>query len=507
VSLLLVVVLQLAHAGRRFTGNPWTGPVAAALILFVGDLDFGATRPGPLIGTYFSGLYLSPSQLLGMVVFLPTILVIADLLEAEPRAPRAGSLALLAVLLFGCAGAKATILPVLIGGLVVYAVWRWRVDRRVVACLALCLIAFAAAYLLLYSGGREGSALHPLRSAFRTLPGMELESIGGAKRVLAYPVATWVTAVALMVPLAGLAFARIRWRSPTAVQAWLLGLLAAAVAAFFAFDLPGFSQLYFLWYGFTAGALLAAGGLVDVVGRLRRGDLVALAAGAALGIVLGLGTAVEEASLRRVYMGVAAVLGVVVVWSALRSRAAKLLWPAVFAVGALLTAGLVDAPRDRLPHLVSLAVAGEPLYTKADPQRERGVTRDLARGLAWVRDHTGDDAVLAVNNHLRSPAEGSSVYFYYSALAERRVFIESWEYTDKVLAVGLVASRAGRHPFAKRLAFNDSTYAGTGPPDAAGLRRRGVDYVLVDRINAPVPRRRIPGRVVFRNDALIVHRL
>src|SRR4051812_43097173 len=32
VSVLLAVVLQLAHAGRRFAGNPWAGPVAAALI-------------------------------------------------------------------------------------------------------------------------------------------------------------------------------------------------------------------------------------------------------------------------------------------------------------------------------------------------------------------------------------------------------------------------------------------------------------------------------------------
>lgn len=514
-SLLLVVVLQLAHAGRRFAGDPWAAPVAAGLVLLVGGLDLGAERAVPLIGLFFSSLYLSPSQLLGLVMFLPAVVVIADCLEAGPGRPRPGTLALVALLLFGCAGAKASILPLLIGGLVVYGVWTRRIDARVVACLALSAVAFVASYLLLLSGGRSGTALNPLDSAFRSFPGRELEPFrqaGGLREVLSYPVATWVTAVALMVPLAGLAFARLSLRRPSPHQAWLLGLLACSVVAFFALDLPGFSQLYFLWYGLTAGGLLAAGGLVEAARRWRagerRGVRAALAAGVALGVLLAVGAPAGHTSLLRAYIAVAALLGAAALgFAALSARRPAPLWPAVLVVGALLTAGLIDGPADRLPGIASRALTGETVHRQADPRTERGVTRELVRGLDWVRGHTDEDAVLAVNNHLRRPAQGDSLYFYYSALAERRVFIESWEYTDKSLAVGTAAARAGRHPFAQRLALNDAVYAGTGGSAATQLRRRGVGYVLVDRINAPVPRNRIPGKIVFRNSALIVYRL
>jgi hypothetical protein len=223
-------------------------------------------------------------------------------------------------------------------------------------------------------------------------------------------------------------------------------------------------------------------------------------------VVLGLGAPADDKQLLRAYMAVAALLGAGVVAYALRRRRLPA-WPAVLAVAALLTAGLIDGPADRLPDIASRMTSDEPVHREANPQTERGLPRALSDGLAWVRDNTDEGAVLAVNNHIRRPAEGDSRYFYYSALGERRVFIESWEYADAVLGVGLAAVRAGRHPFAERVALNDAAYAGTDPAAAATLERRGVDYVLVDRVNAPPPRNRIPGRVVFRNEALVVYRL
>jgi len=512
-TMLLLLVVQLCWAGRRFAGNPWAGPLAAGLVLLVGDLDLGAGRPEPLAGLYFSSLYFSASQLLGLVLFLPTIGVIADLLDVDRARARGSTLALLAILLFGCAGAKASLLAVLIGGLVVAALWRRKVTARWASVLGLCAIAFLSSYALLYSGGRRASAIEPLQSAFRSFPGhnLELEIGEHLTRAAAYPLATWVTAVALLAPLAGLTFARVSLRSPTIQQAWLLGLFAAAVGAFFMIDLPGFSQLYFLWFGYTAAALLSAAGLVDAVARWRsdrrRRGLVALGTGVAVGVVLAVGANGAGLPLVKVYMAVAAIFGAVAAASAFgvlgRMRPAV---PALLAVSALLTAGLLDSPRDRLPDIASRAMAeDQAVHHEADPPRERGVTAELASGLAWVRDNTGEDAVLAVNNHFRRPAIGESRFYYYSALAERRVFVESWDYTDEVLAAAVATAS---NPFPERVALNDSVYTGTGGARAAArLRRRGVTHVLVDRINAPVPRNRIPGRVVFRNEALVVYRL
>jgi len=515
-SLLLLLVGQLAYAGRRFTGNPWAGPVAAGLILLVGDLDLGAGRPEPLAGVYFSGLFLSPTQLLGLVFFLPTIAVVADLLEAERERPRKGVLVMLAILLFGCAGAKASILPVLVGGLVVYGLWRRRAAAGWVAAFAFCGVAFVASYVLLYSGGRGATDVGLLESALSSFPGQELAPRAGegAVGVLIYPFATWVTAVALMVPLAGLAFLHLRVRSLTPLQAWPLALLAVSVAAFFVLDLPGVSQLYFLWYGFTAAALLASGGLLEGLGRWRahprRGGAAALLAGVAGGVVLGWAPIAEGLPLVTVYMAVAAVLGGVVVAFALGlvgTRGASA-WPAVLAVSTLLTAGALDGPRDRLPDIASRALrATEAVHREADPATERGLTSGLARGLAWVRDNTDESAVLAVNNHLRSPPTRQSLYFYYSALGERRVFVESWDYTDEAVAIGVDNVRAGRQPFPERVALNDSVFTGAGPRAAERLRRRGVTHLVVDLVNGQAPPGKLPGTLVYHSDALLVYRL
>ena len=317
-----------------------------------------------------------------------------------------------------------------------------------------------------------------------------------------------MTAVALLAPLAGLTFSRISLRSPSLPQAWLLGLAVTSLVAFFALDLPGFSQLYFLWFGYCAAAILAAGGLVEAVRRWpsdkRRRGLGFIGLGVAAGVLLGLAPTGTGLPLVKAYMGLAVALAAVAAASAaglLRGAS----WPAVVAVVALLTAGLLDAPADRLPDIASRALADdEAVHREADPVRERGLSIPLAEGLRWVRDHTDEDALLAVDNHLRRVASGESRFYYYSALSERRVYLESWDFTDQVLASGV---ETGFNPFPARLALNDSVYTGKGGRAAAALKRRGVDYVLVDRVNAPPPSNHIPGRVVFRNDALVVYRL
>ena len=505
-SLLLLFVLQLAWAGRRLSGQPWAGPVAAGLVLLVGDLDLGAQRPEPFVGTYFTGLFLSPTLLFGLVFFVAAVVAIRDMLESASRRPSAGGLAVLAVLLFGCAGAKASILPVLLGGLVLYALWRRRVEPGWVAPFALTAIALGLAYVLLYSGGRGASTLGPLQSSLLSLPGRTLEPYaddGVLAAAAVYPIATVVTALAVMLPLVGLAWVVGRGRSLSPPQAWALALLAVSVAAFFVLDLPGVSQFYFLWYGFTAAALVAAGGVVDLARRWRSWPPGAKLAVPLVAVALGAAVTVDGLPLMVLYFALLLTLGgLVVSWAGgLLTRE----WPAAAAAAALLAAGALDGPLDRLPGLGDRALsATESVHRPAGENGVRGVTRELARGLRWVRDNTDTGAVLAVNNHFLIPAGRDSRFFYYSALAERRVFLESWDYTDRAFEIGQEEVRAGSVPYPRRLALNDAAVAGSASATAR-LRRRGVTHFLVDLVNGPTFRP--AGRAVFRNGALLVYEI
>ena len=136
------------------------------------------------------------------------------------------------------------------------------------------------------------------------------------------------------------------------------------------------------------------------------------------------------------------------------------------------------------------------------------MTPDLARGLRWVRHNTRTSSVLAVNNHFLYPSGGDSRYYYYSALAERRVHLESWGYTDKAVEIGLEKVRAGRFPFPGRLAVNDRAFAAPDPAGLRLLRRAGVTHLVADRLHGPVPAASSSlGRPAFENAALVVYSL
>src|SRR5262249_50867223 len=66
----------------------------------------------------------------------------------------------------------------------------------------------------------------------------------------------------------------------------------------------------------------------------------------------------------------------------------------------------------------------------------RGLTTGLYDGLRWLRDQGSKNDVLAVDNHSLDASGRDSRYFYYSAFAERRVFLESWDYTPDAIDLG-----------------------------------------------------------------------
>jgi hypothetical protein len=521
VPALLLLVLQLAFAGRHFTGRAWAGPVAAALFLLAADLDLGGDRYYPLSGTLFSELLLSPTFLLGLLVFIPVVVLLHERLV--PSAQHDGSPTewiLVGVLLCGCSGAKGTILPVVVGGLALLGVWRWLTARRLgpglVPALALSVGALVVSYALLYRGGGSGVQLKPLRSGVETFAGQAFAPEAGAAlgtQLLLYPVGTVVTAITLMLALVGLAWALRRPRGLDNTRAWLLALLLTSVGIFFLTDHPAVGQIYFLWYGFAAGVFLSAGGLVEGLGTVRgvplRLRLVALGGAGVLAALLLIDIRSGGSRLGPALQAGLIVLAVcLLIWFALGRRTAPRAGLAALAVaGGILLAGILDGPLSLFPEAIDRWTDPQRLvYDQEAPPTRLGLTAELRRGLRWVRGNTPEDAVIAVNNHYSDQVSRDSRYFYYSAFTERRVFLESWGYTNRAVRIGLLRIRLGTLPYPGRLALSDAAVSGRRAAVERLAAVRGVDYVLVDRLHGPAPRRR-PGRLVFSNPALRVYEM
>jgi hypothetical protein len=152
-------------------------------------------------------------------------------------------------------------------------------------------------------------------------------------------------------------------------------------------------------------------------------------------------------------------------------------------VAATLLFGVLDTPLDWFPTLIKDAAAGKPAYR----QDYAGLTTGLYRGLTWVRQHTSPNAVLVVNNHSLYPDVRDSKYFYYSAFAQRRVVLESWDYSEPTIKKGNFSLPGWESPFPRRLALSRAVFQRADLLATRALARRyGADYLLADKIHGQV---------------------
>jgi hypothetical protein len=463
--------LQLFSLGRRLGAGACAGFLAAAIGLFAGELNFSR---GDLAGGGLSvfGFLMSPSYQLGAVFFLALVVLLLDGLDSPPRHSRARQASMLALLSFGAIGAKSSVVPVLLGGLVLFALGRL-LARRATAerqdpdrgrststAIAVLLGAGVGGYALLYRGGGEAVRVKALD--FLSYSGLA-PVYRHASDSLAYALPAAVAAVLvlalLLLALIGVLFVRERWLPRSAAgrpERLLLCLLLASLAPFVLLAVPGDSQVYFLVYGFLAAAPVSAAGLVKAARSLSR-------------------RAPQAAGWRRPALAISLAL-----------------------VCLTLASGLYEPSSPTLGRLLH----AQPSFQASGASAHRGITRELLRGLIWVRDHTPQSAVLAVNNHGLG-SNGGSRYVYYSAFAERRVLLESWQYTPQ--GAEYVAANRNASPFPRLLALNEA--AVDGSPVALMLlhERYGVDYVVIDRSHGSSPPKLASvARAVYANPAIAV---
>ena len=510
LPLIAAVVGLLYSLGLQVSGRRFAALLAPALFLLVGQLGLAPRDSLVFYNTVFFSLYDSPSYAFGLVMFLGALCVLCDCLTAVTFTARRW--ALLALLLGACSGAKATILPDLLGGLaILFALGRAR--ARTARALLLAGATFGVSYAALYRGGTGGLKLDPpgsIRSMNFT--GIVHLRLMGLPSPLFWATATVVGLIGFCsATLAGLPFAlrRSSWRAdPQGLL--LLGTLTASLVPFLAFTHKGGSQNFFTYYGICGACVLSGLGLAAALGAARE-VWRTLAAFAGLILLVLLAAAVlpyeiwrnpPEGRLLVIWLGLPAlvVLGLLALgWRRPRRR------PELVAAALLVVVlnGALDTPLHVGNVLVPPLLHGRSLYVHDTPAG-RGLTPSLLEGLTWVREHVPASAVIAVNNQYSDSHRLFADYYYYSAFGERRIFLEGWY--DTVPAASI--ANPSETPFGLRLFLNDALFAQGSRVALAALEHRyRVSYLLLDLAHGPVPPdlARL-GTVVFRNEGMILAR-
>jgi hypothetical protein len=516
-----IIVIQLAAVGTAISGRRWVGPLAALFVFGLGELDLSLTQTVPFLGTFRSNLWQSPSFLFGLIVFLPSLLVLAPGAPSSIGRPSVGRWILAAALAAACVGTKATVLPVLLGGAVFVAGIGWlrtrSIDRQAFVAIIMAGGAIAIAAQTMYRGVVTGLLIEPLASIVRTpaWPQLAETSLVRGLGPIGAVVLGAAVLTAMLAPLAGLVLLDRR-RVAVGHRPWLAGILLAGLAAALVSNQAGLSQIYFLHYAVVAGTILGAWALVDFV---RRGVLriprwrwhLGLGVGAAVLVIAW--TAIEASRLVRAPLAVFLFPYVSLVvagpfFAAVSAAAAPARRWRIFAlvvVSTVLMAASLDAAFDLGPPAKRLASGGT--VVRQDGPAEHGLTSELLDGLRWIRDTTPPDAVVAVNNPYRRRGSDPRS-FLVSAFGERRVYLEGWGYAaeNQIVMARRLEGLPVEEPFADRRSANMAVFERADPNAAAVLRSAGVTYLFVDTW-ASTPRLDGIAAPVFENSEVRIYRL
>jgi hypothetical protein len=472
-----VLALVLFVAGRRYAGSAIGGVCAAAAIVLHEDLG----EAGPLaswmdlrfLSPLAIGVYGSMSTVFGLVL-LAALATVLHRWWSVPLQHGRSHAALAALFGFVAAGAKGSVMPIVLGGIGftwIVVVWQQRATRGRALAALFVLSAVALPMTAALALGERSYA----SSMFRVLPGLALRtsSFTGALATRSgferfEPPAWFLTLVSPLwlagyLGLAGLGgvffvvLARRRW---TTAEVWCLATACCGVALALVLAAPGYSQLFFAYGGQVTLAIVGGGGFAAAF--------------------------------------------------ALRSRARVVAWVATLAV-ALPTFALALATRVTV---VTRAHAHGPPESVRVPE--------LLQGIDWIREHAPDDVVLVVRSR----------WLQLSVRAERRVLDESESFSPALYVQSAPNARGvwkrpsdAESPYARRAELAARLFEA---PDVATLEELGAvsrasgpiwavveraltvgsgpaQHVEVERVeDADLAPFANVGRIVFRNEALAV---
>jgi LPXTG-motif cell wall-anchored protein len=487
----------------------------------------------------------SPSMTYSWVLLLPLIAVAADRVGAarESAVPRLGPGAwpLLAALLVGSTGAKATSVPVVLGALLFTGLILLALRRRqawpVLAAAAVALAAQASATAVLFAFENHAVTFDPLYGLSRYLAKPE---DGPAPN--GWIVAGVVLAFVLSLHLRWAGILALLWHRrgrPEPVQLFLLGGALAGPTIYLLVAHPGNSNQYFLRSAFAFGVIGSAWGYVLVLerarlgwpGRIALGGFATLLVAVLVAVQLRLGTLILAPQLQtgwfRAELAPYAPLLPLLRWAGVLAAVALVVGVAWAVLGRILPLARWVArrpPSKRRPLLrgrgaafllTGVLVAGAPgLVMDAAAARHfpnggaYGVVvipQSRVEAARWVREHSAPTDVLATNAHCLAWVYGvcDARSFWLSAYSERSVLVEGWSFAPRAIGV--------YPPFWDQalLRLNDEAFVApsTSTLSTLALRYR-VRWLVVDRTagtEASTLRRFADLR--YENDRIAVYRL
>lgn len=488
VPLGAVLVMQACLLGRAVSRSVWGGVMAAFLTVVVSELSFAGSYGDPMfLGLFVRWLFVSPTFFFG-VIFCGALLIAVWRCS---RVERCDARHYIWLLLLGTAGtgAKGTVLPVLVGALGLWTLWRWIRERRLPVrpiVLGACLsVAFLVVYIPTMSAWRTGdAALRPfhvfqLSSFWKDhLPAWQQWAASWLPASLALPLASAACAVVIFVGTCGvrlLAIPYLLWcdreKRDEMLVAWIGAFFIASAGMGMVMELNSHGELYLLLMMRPPMAVLTTAFFVAMgrhaAGWWRQAD-GPVAGSSAMSLL-------PAPWLRRLLAGA----GLVLLVGALGVQTS--LWWTRNSNG-----------------------LREFLRTPADlkPDDYMG---ELQEALLWVRNHTEPNAVLVANTctpeNMKKDHWGAldrtltGVHFYYSAISERRMWFEGPSY---ILDTTKARSRAS-------MAAN---FFYRGVPLRSEAITDGPAYVLLDRSLADGAEVALPLKSrVFINRRMEIYRL
>jgi len=483
---MLVLIWQLYTAGYELYRTRAVGVLTVAGAVIVSEWLI----PGEFPGT----LHNDPGHTLGLILFLPALVQIFRVISSP--SVEVGRWPIIGLLLVAALGTKAVILPVLLGGLLGYAliigVRERRLEWRSVSLVAaVVLMGLLSGIAYLQPGSVEANTqwVEPfleIKDTSWAYQKVYPRLVGGLQGVVGHEgwVAAWLAALV----------------SATAIGLELIRRYAVALPAVFAV----------LWGSKTA----------DLRTATRWLGMVFVASA-------GIGYSVANwwhGQVKFLYYGHLALImlasyGGLLLW---RARHQRRVAEAALFISLLM---IVQASWSSLERYARRAV-----YRLSDPQPAHGpLTKGLYEGLLFLRDHTPIEAVVAVNRmqfKLDSGTTTDDGYLYYSAFSERRMFYEGWDNTGSHQAylaktIRALKSRLDRQqalyearrlapdPYPERTAVLQRLFQESDPAAFAQVASANhVNYLLVDKVNGlPVQPPSEAVELVFRNPAVEIYKI